>query len=101
MSIRDEEIADFEIGDIIYECDGGVNIETRVLSKPIAKIWNDGGVERRQWEWEAENTQDGRKIAYLLTEGLSHYGPRLYRQPQYITLDADGDWSCKLLGQTA
>lgn len=101
MSIRDEEIADFEIGDIIYECEGGTNIEIRILSKPTFEIWDDDGKPRRQWSWEAENTQNGEKIGYLLTEGLSHYGPRLYHQPQYISIGKDGEWVMKLLGQAA
>jgi hypothetical protein len=87
MSIRDEEVPSFEIGDIIYECEAGTNIETRITSKPIEDAGHDG---KRRWSWNAVNTQNGEEIAYMLTEGLSHYGPRLYRQPQYGRFTADG-----------
>jgi len=81
-SIRDEEIQHLAIGDIIYECEMFANIEVRVLTVPTCSVF-DG---RKQWRWKAENTQNGDQIDYLLTEGLSHYGPRLYRNPQYARI---------------
>ena len=83
-NIRDNEIPDLKVGDVIYECEGGINIEVRVESVPVEEEGHEG---RRFWCWTAENTQDGTTINYSLTEGLSCYGPRLYRSPQYARID--------------
>lgn len=95
MSIRDSEVNDFEIGDIIYECQYGYNIETKVVSKPVESVGVD---EKPAWTWDAVNTQNGEKIEYMLTEGFSHYGPRLYRQPQYARFTGDGGFKFELEG---
>lgn len=81
-SIRDNEIQHLAVGDIIYECEMFMNVEACVLTVPTCDM--SGG--RKQWRWKAENTQNGAPIDYLLTEGLSHYGPRLYRKPQYAKI---------------
>lgn len=94
MSIRDSEISSLAIGDIIYECEMGMNIEARVTSSPTETTTDDG---KRQWRWTAENTQNGKVINYLLTEGMSHYGPRLYRMPQYCKF-VDGEITFPLMG---
>jgi hypothetical protein len=79
-SICDNEIPHFKIGDVFYECEAGINIEARVTEPPVEGAGFEG---KRQWRWKAVNTQNGQEIDYLITEGLSHYGPRLYRSPQY------------------
>lgn len=96
-SIRDSEIDAFEIGDIFYECEAGMNIEARVKTKPVSEMTDIVGEMRKQWRWTAENTQSGEEIAYLLTDGLSCYGPRLYRSPQYVMFK-DGIISVPLVG---
>jgi hypothetical protein len=93
-SIRDEEIQHLAVGDIIYECEMFQNVEARVVELPSLAVDDDG---RKQWRWKAVNTQNGQQIDYLLTEGLSHYGPRLYREPQYARL-SDGKPIFKLVG---
>lgn len=97
MSIRDEEIMSLKVGDIIYECEAGMNLEARVTEAPVESEGHEG---RKQWAWKAVNTQDGTPINYLLTGGLSHYGPRLYRQPQYARF-GNGGLTFPLLGQPA
>lgn len=87
MGIRDEEIKDFKIGEKFYECQSGYNMEFIVLSIPVEQEGYEG---RKQWSWKAKNTQSGKEIDFLLTEGLSHYGPRLYRQPEYCRIK-DGE----------
>ena len=99
-SIRDEELKDLKVGDVIYECEYGTNIEVRLTSAPTSAESSEALGKRTQWRWTAENTQTGEVIDYLLTEGLSHYGPRLYRQPQYIHVARDGTWSFPRLGGT-
>lgn len=97
-SIRDEDLDKFEIGDVFYECEMGMNIEARFTSKPVSHVEQMHDGPRTQWTWTAENTQNGQVINYLLTEGLSHYGPRLYTQPEYVRVGRDGEWSFPLVG---
>lgn len=93
--IRDCDVGDFNIGDIFYECEMGMNIEAKVTSIPELEVDGDG---RKSWSWMAENTQNGDEISYRLTEGLSHYGPRLYTKPQYIHVSEGKKRSFKLVG---
>jgi hypothetical protein len=81
--IRDDEIRHLSIGDIIYECEQFMNLEARIIEAPTFGTGSDG---RKQWRWTAENTQNGALVHFLLTEGLSHYGPHLYREPQYAKI---------------
>jgi len=53
---------------------------------------------KRTLEWGAVNTENSEPIAYLLTEGFEHYGPRIYAQPEYGYLK-EGEWVTPLLGQ--
>lgn len=79
-SIRDADIPNLKVGQIIYECESGYNIEIRVTSVPVETV---GYERRRAWAWTGVNTQNDETIKFLLTEGLSHYGPRLYTDPEY------------------
>lgn len=87
----------FKVGDIFYECQYGANLEARVTEAPTLKTLEDG---RRQWSWTAENTQNGEKIEYLVTEGLEHYGPRIYEEPQYFRF-RDEELFYPLVGELA
>lgn len=83
-----------KIGDLFYECEGGMNIEAKVTE---AVTEHEGFEGRKQWKWKAVNTQNGEEIDYLLTDGLSHYGPRIYGQPQYCHVK-DGEFTFPLYG---
>ena len=93
-TIRDTEIMSLAVGDIIYECEMGMNLEARVTTAPIEEEGFEG---RKKWSWTAKNTQNGQEINYLITEGMSHYGPRLYREPQYCGF-ANGEITFPLVG---
>lgn len=77
-----DEIAALKAGDIFYECQSGHNMELMVVTAPIEK---DGGT----YSWEAVDTTRGCRVSYMWTEGLSHYGPRIYSAPQYVTVKHD------------
>lgn len=94
--INDLQVAQFKPGDVFYECEYGLNIEARVVSRPLEGWSNSLG--RRQWRFTAVNVHNGVPIDYLVTEGYSHYGPRLYREPQYATVK-DGKATFKFVGQ--
>lgn len=83
-------------GDVIFECEMGMNIKARVLNTPLLDA--EGYEGKRRLTWAAENTEDGSPISYMVTEGLMHYGPHLYREPQYGRL-VDGVWTTKLVGE--
>lgn len=95
--IQDTNPATFKVGDVFYECQSGANIEARVVEAPKMTRTDDG---KTQWSWVAENTQNGERIDYLLTEGMTHYGPRLYRSPQYVRF-RDGELIFPLVGAPA
>lgn len=92
--IKDSEIQGMKVGFVFYECQMGFNIEAEVTVPPIEV---EGFDNRKAWEWKAKNTQSGEIIDYRLTEGMSHYGPRLYTKPQYVHMK-DGEFLFELVG---
>lgn len=93
--IPDHEIKNLAVGDVFYECEMFMNVEAKVTEAPVS---SEGFEGRKQWRWKAVNTQNGEPISYLMTEGLSHYGPYIYSQPQYASVGADGEPVFSLLG---
>jgi hypothetical protein len=93
--IPDHEIKNLAVGDVFYECEMFMNVEAKVTEAPTPAGELDG---KQQWRWKAENTKTGATIDYLLTEGASHYGPFLYREPQYVRVK-DGNVTFPLLGE--
>ena len=87
-----EEIKALEVGDIIYECDMGYNAEVEILSVPTT------GLDSNAYDWEGKNTQSGRIINFRVTEGFGHYGPKLYREPQYAYIEAGKEPEFRLTG---
>lgn len=94
MSMTFDEIASLKVGDVLFECQYGANISARVVIEPVAGTGYEG---RRTLAWKAENTEDGTPIDYGLTEGLEHYGPRIYSEPQYAVF-RDGKATFPLVG---
>lgn len=66
-------------GDILFECDYGSNIEFEVITDPIITEKVDGDIT---YSWEGLSS-DGRTIDYMISTHYSHYGPKLYLEPQY------------------
>ena len=71
---------DLKVGDVFYECAAGYNLEMNVVD-PIV-------YENEQWKWVAEDV-DRNRVNYLITDGYEHYGPRIYKEPQYIDIRRD------------
>lgn len=84
------QIKDLSVGDVFFE-DGGYGVIFRcvVTEAPVETCDND--LERRQLAWkdevvayrdsnvsEGEHISDSNVVDYLITEGLTHYGPRIY-----------------------
>ena len=82
------------VGDVFYECQYGINIKVEVITRPKYTLEDN----RRHWVWIGKNVCDGSIINYALTEGLDHYGPRIYSEPQYCHF-IDGEIVFKFLGE--
>lgn len=83
MSISFDDLAKLKVGDIIFECEMGLNLKAKVLSVPVEGKHEDDKT-RRTLKWDAINTENNDPIVYFVTEGFMHYGPRLYTEPQYV-----------------
>lgn len=94
MGLRFEDVKALKIGDVVYECEGGNNLRARVETEVVE---GKGYEDRRTLSFKAVNTENNASIDYLLTEGLTHYGPRLYDQPQYGYFK-DGEFVMPLVG---
>ena len=77
------DLNDVNVGDILYECQSGYNIKFEVMTRPEWTTETTFGKERRHWNFFGKNVYSKEIIQYGLTEGLEHYGPRLYNDPQY------------------
>lgn len=96
MTVHPKEI---NVGDILYECDHGRNFQHEVLTKPVSKHYDDDDENRFVWTWKAKHVQTDRELDYLYTDGFGHYGPKLYRDPVYMTQDKNGDTKYPLVGE--
>jgi hypothetical protein len=74
-----------KIGDTFYECDYGINIKFVVNSIPQVSITNVFGKDRTHISWTSTNC-DGTITNHSITEGMDCYGPRIYTEPQYVTI---------------
>lgn len=68
-------VNEIKVGDIHYEYEYGIGIELEVVEAPTR---DDKGV----WTWVSKR-KNGELINYLVTEGLTHYGPNLYDYKAY------------------
>lgn len=64
------------VGDIHYEFEFNVGIRCEVITKPEKD-------EENVWRWKSRNTNTGKEIHYLITEGFEYYGPNLYDYEAY------------------
>lgn len=94
MSYNVKDAEALNIGDIIYECEAGLNIKAEVTSKPVTKTTDDG---KKQVSWTAINFFTKKEIGYMLTEGYEHY-IKIYKEPQYFLFTKNGP-VVKFLGE--
>lgn len=74
------DLKDLKAGDVVWECQGGHNIKMTIKEDAIddGEGYSATGV-----------TVNGSEILLYYSYGCSHYGPRLYETPQYISLNKD------------
>lgn len=82
------EPTDLTVGQTYYECASGINLEAEVISPVEVSSFVDGDRERKQYRWKAKR-RDGTEFDCLITEGFEHYGPRIYLEPQYVSINRE------------
>lgn len=79
---------DLEVGMVYYECSSGYNMKMTVVSPAEVTSVKIMGKDRNQYSWLVER-KDGRQLTCVSTEGFEHYGPRIYREPQYCSYNRE------------
>lgn len=74
-------VENIKIGDIHFEFDYNCVVKVKVITLPIRD--NKG-----HWSWDSEVISEnskinGRVVHYIVTEGMSHYAPKLYDYEAY------------------
>lgn len=70
-----DQILELEIDDLFFECGYGLCAQGKMMTKPVEV---DGKIE-----WTA--MVNGHETSYLITRNLSHYGPKIYYDPAYVS----------------
>jgi len=82
MSLKPNEIYK---GMVFYESAYGSNIRFVAIDVPRENeihLANESK-PRKQWHWKATNTETNEVTSFTVTEGLEHYGPKIYSEPAY------------------
>lgn len=89
-----DQIANMTVGDRFYESEYGLNIWAEIESLPFIKEVEMGGTigPRRQITFQALNVGTDGYIDYMITEGMEHYGCKLYLEPEMIVIRNDGEF---------
>lgn len=74
-NMTESDIIDLKIDDVFYEIEYGIKLELTVCEEPKVQHSN----ELSQIVWKAKSST-GEIIPYLVTKGMLHYGPRIYRK---------------------
>lgn len=64
-------VEEIKVGDKHIETEWGMKINVEVISLPQ--------LDGEQWTWQSK-TEDGEIVDYLVTVGMSHYAPKLYKR---------------------
>lgn len=74
MSLSFDQIKTLKVGDSFYDCGYGKSINFIVTESPIIGNGVDG---HATLSWKGINAE-GVIIDFLITQGLEHYGPKIY-----------------------
>jgi hypothetical protein len=74
------EISNIKKGETFYECERGFNFQLKALED--AKRVRDG------WYCRVQNTKN-EVVELYVSADTTHYGPNLFRTPQYLTSDKE------------
>ena len=73
--INESGIMNLKIDDVFYEIEYGMKLELTVCEEP--KVQHSD--EFSHIVWKAKSST-GEVIPYMVTKGMLHYGPRIYRK---------------------
>jgi len=80
MSMSYKELKLISVGQTLFNCESGRNIEFSVTEAPSEKF-NDS-LDSNQLIWKGIDP-DGEEMKFLITETLTHYGPKIYTHKAY------------------
>lgn len=80
MSFSYTQLKSIKLGDTLFECQSGINQEFEVSEEP-REVFNES-LDSNQLSWKGINP-DGETVNFMITEKLSHYGPRIYNHKAY------------------
>lgn len=86
MSYGFKDVIDFKVGDVFYESDYCGTVKLQVSTLPSVEEVDIFDEKHRQVSFKATMIEGGKEVEFLMTEGLEHYGPKLYDHPAYVNL---------------
>lgn len=75
-----KDLKTIKVGDTLFDCSGGTNYEFSVTEAPTETYVES--LESNQLRWKGVNP-DGEEVSFLITETMTHYGPRIYSHKAY------------------
>ena len=78
LRLNYEDMKNMEVGEVYYESSQYSNIKFTLIEKPVEII---GEMTQLIFKGSVIGRED---INFLVTKGLEHYGPKIYKQPAYV-----------------
>ena len=76
------EFKEIKRNDIFYECEDGQNIKFRALEDAHREV-----KDMTYWVFRGQRVSNAEVSHFGQREGHSHYGPKLYKEPEYVNTD--------------
>lgn len=89
MSLSYKDVKNFQIGNIVWNSSPRGNTQLEIITVPVETFSTE--LNKHQLRWECLEVESRKIVKYLLTEGMEHYGPSLYRTPAYVTFEHFAD----------
>ena len=77
--------------DVFFECECGMNSEYRVTENIK---FNDA---RDAISWKGVNTNTNEIVEFMIREDYQHYGPKIYKEPQYVSMNENDELGFQIL----
>lgn len=96
MRYKFEQVAALKKGDVVWECSQYGSIQVELLEDAVVEdVLGDHASEGEQkvtFTAKVVNKEGGREINYLLNNKHMHYGPKLYKENEYMTIEEYQKW---------
>lgn len=73
-----EDMKNMKVGEVYYESNQYSNTKFTIIVKPTEII---GEMTQLVFKGSVKERED---VNFLVTKGLEHYGPKIYKQPAYV-----------------